>query len=103
MKKMEFQEAYFIKSFNDFPYMDYNTISINFINSFNVPLVYTTRQFNNYKTRLLKSKDLEIAQAQLLINIDYDGENLLKENYEFRDTDNKIQKIKIFGAKEGRY
>ena len=38
MKKVEFQEAYFIKSFNDFPYMDYNTISINFINTFNVPL-----------------------------------------------------------------
>ena len=66
MKKVEFQEAYFIKSFNDFPYMDYNIISINFINSFNVPLVYTTRQFKNYKSRLLKSKDLEIAQAQLL-------------------------------------
>lgn len=100
MKKIEFQEAYFIKSFTDFPYMDYNTISINFLNAFNVPLLYTNRQFNNYKSRLVKSKDLEIAQSQLLTSIEYDGENLLKKNYEYRDNENKIQKIKIFGTTE---
>ena len=100
MKKIEFQEAYFIKSFTDFPYMDYNTISINFLNAFNVPLLYANRQLKNYKSRLLKSKDLEIAQSQLLTSIEYDGENLLKENYEYRDNENKIQKIKIFGTTE---
>ena len=39
--------------------LGYNTISINYLNSFNVPLMYTNRQFNNYKSRLLKSKHLE--------------------------------------------
>ena len=72
--------------------MDYNAISINFLNSFNVPLMYTNRQFDNYKSRLLKSKYLEIAQSQLLTSIEYDGENLLKENYEYRDNENKILK-----------
>ena len=32
MKKIEFQEAYFINTFTDFPYMDYNKISIKFLN-----------------------------------------------------------------------
>lgn len=100
MKKIEFQEAYFINTFTDFPYMDYNTISIKFLNEFNVPLMYTNRQFNNYKSRLLKSKSLEIAQSQLLTSIEYDGENLLKENYEYRDKENKIQKINIYGTTE---
>ena len=47
MKKIEFQEAYFTKSFADYPYMDYNTITINFLNTYNVPLLYTNRQFYN--------------------------------------------------------
>ena len=56
--------------------------------------------FTIYKSRLLKTKYLEIAQYQLLTNIEYGGENILKENFEFSDNDNKIQKIKNFGTKE---
>lgn len=69
MKKLEFQEAYFTKTFSDYPYMDYNTLSITFINTYDVPLLYTNRHFNIFKSRLLKAKDLEIAQNQILSNI----------------------------------
>ena len=43
MKKIEFQEAYFTKTFVEFPYIDYITININFINTFSVPLPYANR------------------------------------------------------------
>ena len=59
---------------------------------------YTSTQFNNYKHNIKKEKIIESKIEDLLNDIQYENENLLKVEYKFKSEENKIEKIKIYGT-----
>ena len=59
---------------------------------------YTSTQFNNYKHNIKKEKIIESKIEDLLNDIQYENENLLKVEYKFKSKENKLEKIKIYGT-----
>lgn len=98
MKELIFQKTYFINKIEDYPNLNYDAIYLNLISEYHCNIKYTSTQFNNYKHNIKKEKIIESKIEDLLNDIQYENENLLKVEYKFKSEENKIEKIKIYGT-----
>ena len=98
MKLQIYQKAYFINQCQKFPNLTYDDISLNLIKDYECDIIYSPKQFSNYKQLLYKEKKQEITTDKLLEQIDYYDENLLKVDYKFLNNENKFDIIKIYGT-----
>ena len=78
--------------------MIYDDISLNLIKDYECDIIYSPKQFNNYKQLFYKNKKQELTTDKLLEYIDYYDENLLKVDYKFLNNENKFDNIKIYGT-----
>ena len=98
MKLHLYQKAYFLYHYQNFPNLIYDDISLNLIKDYECDIIYSPKQFNNYKQLFYKNKKQELTTDKILEYIDYYDENLLKVDYKFLNNENKFDNIKIYGT-----
>lgn len=97
MKELIFQKDYFINTIENYPNLNYDAICLNLISEYHCNIKYASTQFNNYKHNIKKEKIIEDKIEELLNEIQYGYENLLKVEFKFTNQENKLEKIKIYG------